>query len=151
MVALALSIRPSLDREEIAKVLSTTSVAVPGVPQGRVDALATVQTIASGKALGPGGPRVTVRTIRGALTPQRTWRVHQQVVGAGSIAVNATFTRGVRVTLSLIGSSNKIIAEVSGNSPLKLSRNVGAGLYWVGVAAGPGADARYALTVRATS
>ena len=58
-----------------------------------------------------------------------------------------TFTRGSWVTLSVIGSSNKILARVSGHTPLQLRRRLGAGVYWFGVATAERTRVSYALTV----
>jgi subtilisin family serine protease len=149
LIALALSMRPGLSRDQIAHALSAASVPVANVPQGRVDAPATLAAVAPGKQLAPTGPRIATATFRGSLTPQRTWHVHQRVVRAGRATGTLTFTKGAWLTLSLISSSQKILASVSGHTPLKLSRRLDAGLYWFGVAAAKTTKASYTLTVTA--
>ena len=149
LVALALSIRPSLTREQIAKALSSASAPAASVPQGRIDAPATLAAVAPGMHLAPDGPSVATSRFRGTLTPARSWRVHQQVVRAGRANGTLAFTKGAWLTLSLITSGNKILASVSGHTPLKLSRKLDTGLYWFGVAGAKQVRARYTLTVSA--
>jgi subtilase family protein len=149
LIALALSIRPDLTREEIAKALSATSTPAASVPQGRIDAPATLAAVAPGVKLAPEGPRIATSTFHGTLTPTHTWRVHQRVLRAGPASGTLTFTRGAWLTLSLITSGNKIVASVSGHTPLTLSRKLDAGLYWFGVAGAKQIHARYTLAVTA--
>jgi subtilisin family serine protease len=149
LIALALSIRPSLSRDQIAQALSAASIPVADVPQGRIDAPATLAAVAPGKKLAETGPRTATATFRGSLTPQRTLHVHQRVVRAGRATGTLTFTEGTWLTLSLISSNQKILGSVSGHTPLRLSRQLDAGLYWFGVAAAKGTKARYTLSVTA--
>jgi hypothetical protein len=60
-----------------------------------------------------------------------------------------TFAKDAWLTLSLINSANKVLATVSGRTPLKLSRQLDAGLYWFGVASAKPITARYTLAVSA--
>jgi hypothetical protein len=149
LVALALSIRPDLTREEVGKALSATATPATSIPQGRIDAPATLAAVAPGVHLAPDGPRIATSTFHGTLTPTRNWRVHQRVLRGGRASGTLTFTRGAWLTLSLITSGNKILASVSGHTPLKLSRKLDAGLYWFGVAGARQIRARYTLTVSA--
>jgi subtilisin family serine protease len=149
LVALALSIRPDLTREEIARALSAASDSVTTIPQGRIDAPATLAAVAPGKKLAPTGPRIATATFHGSLTPTRLWRVHQRVVRAGHAAGTLTFAKNAWLTLSLINSANKVLASVSGHTPLKLSRRLDAGLYWFGVASAKPIRASYTLTASA--
>jgi hypothetical protein len=149
LIALALSIRPTLSRDEIARALSAASDSVTTLPQGRIDAPATLAAVAPGKKLAPTGPRIATTTFHGSLTPTRLWHVHQRVVRAGRAVGTLTFAKDGWLTLSLISSGNKVLASVSGRSPLKLSRQLDAGLYWFGVASAKPTRARYTLTVSA--
>jgi subtilisin family serine protease len=149
LIALALSVRPNLSRDEIARALSAASDSVTTVPQGRIDAPATLAAVAPGKKLAPTGPRIATATFHGSLTPTRLWRVHQRVVLAGHAGGTLTFTKDAWLTLSLINSGNKVLASVSGRTPLRLSRQLDAGLYWFGVASAKPIRATYTLTVSA--
>jgi subtilisin family serine protease len=149
LIALALSIRPNLSRDEIARALSAASESVATVPQGRIDAPATLDAVAPGKKLAPTGPRIATATFHGSLTPTRLWRVHQRVVRVGNAAGTLTFPKDAWLTLSLISSGNKVLTSVSGHTPLRLNRQLEAGLYWFGVASAKPIRASYTLTVSA--
>jgi subtilisin family serine protease len=149
LIALALSIRPDLSRDEIARALSDGSESVTSLPQGRIDAQATLAAVAPGTKLAPTGPRIATATFHSSLTPAHLWRVHQRAVRAGQAAAALTFRKDAWLTLSLISSANKVIASVSGHSPLRLSRRLDAGLYWFGVATAKRITASYTLTVSA--
>jgi hypothetical protein len=73
------------------------------------------------------------------------------VVGAGRATATLTFTRGAWLTLSLISSSNDVLATISGRTPLKLSRQLDSGAYWLGVAGTRRTKTDYTLTVTASS
>jgi subtilisin family serine protease len=150
LVALLLSIRPTLTRDQVAQALRSASAPAADVPQGRISAPAAVAAVAPGKKL-PAGPRIVRAVFHGSLTPVHTWRVHQRVVRAGRAAATLTFTGGAWLTLSLISSSNKVLAQASGRTPVTLRRNVGAGVYWFGVASAKPTRTRYTLSVSAAS
>jgi len=146
LIALALSLRPDAGRDQIMQAITAKTDPLAAIPQGRIDAPATLSAVAPGTALPP-APQIATATFRGVLTPSRTWRVHKRVVGAGAVIGKVTFTRGSWVTLSVISSSNKILARVSGHTPLQLRRRLGAGVYWFGVATTDRRRVNYALTV----
>jgi subtilisin family serine protease len=149
VIALALSIRPNLTRDQIAQALSGASVSLASVPQGRIDAPATLTTVASGRQLAPNGPRVAMATFRGSLTRARSWQVYRRVVRAGQASATLIFPKDVWLTLSLISSSNRVVASVSGRTPLKLRRRLDSGLYWFGVASAKALRTSYTLTISA--
>jgi subtilisin family serine protease len=149
LIALALSLRPDLTRDQIVRALTTGTVPLAALPQGRIDGPAALAVVAPGKVLAPAGPRLATSTFHGSLAPTRTWRVHQRVVQAGLATGLVTFTRGAWLTLSLISSSNKVLATISGRTPLRLTRRLDSGLYWFGVATAPPTRASYTLRVTA--
>jgi subtilisin family serine protease len=149
VIALALSIRPNLTRDQIAQALAGASVSLATVPQGRIDAPTTLTTVGSGTKLAPSGPRVATATFHGSLTRARSWQVYQRVVRAGQASASLTFPKGAWLTLSLISSSNRVLASVSGRTPLKLRRPLKSGLYWFGVAAAKVIRTSYSLRVSA--
>ena len=79
-----LDVAPTLAR--LAGLADAVLHLAPPAPQGRIDAPTTLSAVAPGTALPP-APRSARATFRGLLTPSRTWRVHNRVVGAGAVGV----------------------------------------------------------------
>jgi subtilisin family serine protease len=146
LIALAFSLRPDVDRDQVIQAVTTGTDPLTALPQGRIDAPATLSAIAPGKVL-PAQPHAARSTFRGVLTSAHTWRVHEHVVGTGPVTGTVTFTPGSWVTLSIVTSSNKVLARVSGRTPLTLRRRLAAGAYWFGVATTGRAMTRYKLAV----
>jgi subtilisin family serine protease len=147
LVALVLSLRPEARRDQIVNALTSGADPLSAIPQGIADANASLAAVAPGTPLKPARPKVTTTTVRGALTPRRTWQTYEQLLGAGSATATLTFPRRAWLTLSLITSRNKVLATVSGHSPLRLTRRPGAGAYWYGVAGAKRTNVRFRLAV----
>jgi subtilisin family serine protease len=146
LIALAFSLRPDADQAQVVQAVTSGTDPLSALPQGRIDAPATLSAIAPGTAL-PARPRGTKSTFRGVLTATQTWHVHERVVGMGTATETVSFTRSAWVTLSLVTSSNKVLARISGHTPLTLRHRLPAGAYWFGVAVAGRATTRYTLTV----
>jgi subtilisin family serine protease len=147
LVALVLSLRTDARRDQIVTALTTEADPLGAVPQGMADANASLAAVAPGTPLKPARPNVSTTAVRGALTPRRPWQTYEQLLGAGSATATLTFPKRAWLTLSLITSANRVLASVSGHSPLRLTRRPGAGAYWYGVAAAKRVSARFRLAV----
>jgi subtilisin family serine protease len=147
LVALALSLRPDARADQIVEALTSGADPLTAVQQGLVDADRALSTVAPGTALQPSRPQALTTRVRAALTPGRHWQAYRRLLEAGTATATLAFPKGAWLTLSLISSSNTVLATVSGHTPLRLARNPGRGVYWYGVASSKPAALRFTLTV----
>jgi subtilisin family serine protease len=130
IVALLLSVDPTFTRSEIEQALQQSSVPLPGLQFGRVDAARALEALA--------GPRVRF-AARGSGS-----RRYSLAAGLGT--VDATLrAAGAPATLTLLDAKGRKLALTSGAGALHLQQLVGPRTYFLRVSAPRGT--RYALTV----
>jgi len=143
LVGLELSAEPAATAQEVEQALMRAATPLPGVVQyGRIDAGRTLAL------LKPAAVKRTSVVFRGTIgTNARTYRLE---VAGGILTATLRFTGGKRLALSLIAAdSGKLIARVSGRSPLRLSASPAAGAVTLRVS-GASARGRFVLSVTHT-
>lgn len=117
VAALALSANGELTPEDLMQAFERPAVPISGfVRYGRIDARATLSLVS---------PVQTV-AIKGTLTRTKPNRSYTRSTTGGALTATVAFTGARTATLTLIDAARKSV-QVSGSSPLRLSRVLSAG------------------------
>jgi subtilisin family serine protease len=139
LVALTLSLQPSASRADIVRAVTDSTDVVEALPKGRIDAPASLSALLPST--------VTTWRIRGSLAPGIAARTYRRVVPAGRARATLTFTRRARVTFALTDPTGRVLARVSGRSPLRIERALTAGTYTFSVRRKGRAKVAYSLAL----
>lgn len=129
LIALGLSLRPDAAPAEIVQAVTAETDALDAVPRGRVDAPASLAALLPVSASAPPARAGATWGVRGSLGPTGPARRYLRPLAAGVTTARLTFAPGIRIRLTLAGPSGKILARMTGRSPLQLRRRVGTGTY----------------------
>jgi subtilisin family serine protease len=127
LIALGLSLRPDAAPAEIVQAVTGETDALDALPRGRVDAPASLAALLPISGAAPVARAAW--SVRGTLGPAGPARRYQRPLPAGVTTARLTFAPGNRIRLTLADPSGKIVARMTGRSPLQLRRRVGAGTY----------------------
>jgi thermitase len=137
LAALAVSLQPAAGREAIMQAISATTDPSAAPAKGRVNALKLLAALV---------PRTVASwTLHGSLAT--TSRVHKHVVAAGVVTATLTTASRARVSLAVSDPTGRVVARVSGATPLRLTRPLSAATYTFTIRRFAAARTAYALNV----
>ena len=137
LAALAISVQPTAGRDAIMQAISDTTDVPASATKGRVDAPKSLSALA---------PRTVASwTLRGSLAS--TTRVHKHVVAAGVVTATLASAGRTRLSLAVSDPTGRVVASVSGTTPLRVTRQLPAATYTFTIRRLRAAKASYALTV----
>jgi len=165
IVGLMLSINPGLTVDQLVSALVSTSVAVPGINGGRVDAYKALVAVgghlpvkpppppppppppSAVKRLTPKpGPKVKTRIQHGTLRAQRVTRIK---VLPGKVAATLRSPKAKSCTVTLSSNDALWVSAAVRAGPVSVSARVPAGRYKVNVSCRVHRPKPYALVLRA--
>ena len=156
IAALAFSLVPNATPAQVEQAIESSAVSIPGVATGRVDAYATLHTLAPAlTSIGPGqarqegggtrGGATRTKVVRGRLTSRGSRSIVLKT-GTGLLSATVEARGRPRIRLRLV-AARRVVASARGSGRASLRTRVRARTYRLLVSTTSHKPLRFALTI----